>query len=72
MRSSKVRGQQQAQEQQATSKQERMVMAIPTGRSGGGRGDMVRCADCGTLAHVEPLSLFLNIVDWRRGIGIFK
>ena len=41
--------------------------SIPTGRSGGGRGDVVRCADCGTLPHVEPLSLFLNIVDWRRG-----
>ena len=41
--------------------------SIPTGRSGGGRGHVVRCADCGTLPHVEPLSLFLNIVDWRRG-----
>ena len=41
--------------------------SIPTGRSGGGRGDVVRCADWGTLPHVEPLSLFLNIVDWRRG-----
>ena len=41
--------------------------SIPTGRSGGGRGDVVRCADCGTLPRVEPLSLLLNIVDWRRG-----
>ena len=39
--------------------------SIPTGRSGGGRGDVVRCAIYGTLPRVEPLSLFLNIVDWR-------
>ena len=39
--------------------------SIPTGRSRGGRGDVVRCAIYGTLPRVEPLSLFLNIVDWR-------
>ena len=56
-----------AEAQQESGATARDCGSIPTGRSGGGRGDMVRCADCGTLAHVEPLSLFLNIVDWRRG-----